>query len=162
MISIRNAELKDIEQIKEIYNEAVLNTTSTFDTEPKTTDERIKWLKSHDEIHPILVIELDEVIAGWASLSKWSEKPGYSNTAENSVYIKNEYQGKGLGSKLLSELLKQANDSGFHTVIACIADYNPASVKLHETAGYTKIGILKEAGMKFNKLIDVTLMQKIF
>jgi phosphinothricin acetyltransferase len=158
---IRKAGLSDLNDITEIYNEAILTTTSTFDTEPKTLEERKHWLESHDSLHPILVCEFENDIAGWASLSKWSDRSAYHKTVENSVYIKEKYRGHGFGTLLLQKILNNAKENGFHTVIARIADNNPASIRLHESAGFEKIGVMKEVGEKFNRLVDVMIMQKI-
>ena len=80
-----------------IYNEVVLTTTATFDTEVKTGSERRPWFEAHGERHPILVAESDGGVVGWASLSRWSERPAYDDTAETSFYVKAEYRGRGIG-----------------------------------------------------------------
>jgi phosphinothricin acetyltransferase len=161
MLIIRPAEIKDIESITEIYNEAIATTTATFDTEPKSLDEQRKWLESHDAKHPVIVAELKGAVAGWASLSPWSDRPAYSGTAENSVYVKSEHRGKGIGKKLLQHLLKEAEHSGIHSIIARIAEGNERSIKLHKDQGFEHIGVMKEVGVKFGRLLDVYLMQKI-
>lgn len=82
-LEIRRAELSDLEAITAIYNEAVLTTTATFDTEPKAAAERVAWFESHDDRHPILVAVSSGQLVGWASLSRWSERPAYDDTAEH-------------------------------------------------------------------------------
>jgi phosphinothricin acetyltransferase len=74
-LTIRLAQASDAAAIAEIYNEAILTTTATFDTEPKTVEEREQWLQSHDERHPVLVAEVDGRVLGWASLTIWSDRP---------------------------------------------------------------------------------------
>jgi len=96
-IQIRRAELADLEAITEIYNEAILTTTATFDTEPKTGAERLEWFQSHDERHPILVAVLGGRVIGWASLSKWSDRRAYDDTAETSFYVKADCRRRGVG-----------------------------------------------------------------
>src|SRR5205823_4527909 len=83
-ITIRRAGLDDLPAITAIYNEAIRGTTATFDTEPKAVAERLPWFESHDERHPILVAEADGEVVGWASLSRWSERRAYDDTAETS------------------------------------------------------------------------------
>ncbi len=162
MAIIRKANLTDLEAITEIYNDAILNTVATFDTQSKTMKEQREWFNSHDSKHPIMVIEKETDIIGWASLSEWSDRCAYSLAAEISIYIKKEYRGKGFGKRLLEAILQEGRKVGLHTVIARIVEGNKTSVHLFESFGFNHIGILKEVGRKFNKLLDVHLMQKIF
>jgi len=162
MLSIRPAEIKDIEAITKIYNEAVLKTTATFDTVIKTVEEQTIWLKSHDNSHPVIISELQGKVNGWASLSPWSDRIAYSKTAEISIYVKEEFRNQGYGKKLMSKILDDGKVSGLHTIIARIADGNQVSIKIHEAFGFKHIGVMKEVGEKFGKIIDVHLMQKIY
>ena len=162
MLLIRPAEIKDIEAITEIYNDAVLKTTATFDTEEKTLEEQTLWFNSHDERHPVIVSELQGKVNGWASLSPWSDRIAYSKTAEISIYVREEFRNQGYGKKLMSKILDDGKSAGLHTVIARIADSNAVSIKLHEDFGFKHIGVMKEAGEKFRRILDVYLMQKIY
>jgi len=159
---IRPAELADLNAITQIYNEAVRTTTATFDTEPKTVDERRIWFENHDQKHPIFVAELGGEVLGWASLSKWSDRPAYDGTAEISLYVKEEFRDRGIGKKLLEATVREGEKVGLHTVIARIAEGNEISVHLHESVGFKHIGIMREVGRKFGKLLDVYLMQKMY
>jgi phosphinothricin acetyltransferase len=162
MLTIRRAEPRDLESITAIYNDAVLKTVATFDTEPKTVEERASWLGKHGPRHPILVAESGETIAGWISLSEWSDRLAYSDTAEVSLYVAEELRGQGIGKKLLEAGLNEGREAGLHTIVSRIAGGNDTSVRLHESFGFHHIGIMKEVGRKFGNLIDVYLMQKIF
>lgn len=162
MISIRPAEIKDIEAITEIYNEAVLKTTATFDIEPKSVEEQTGWYKKHDGNHPVIVSELQGKVIGWASLSPWSDRIAYAKTAEISIYVKEEFRNQGYGKKLMTKILDDGEAAGLHTIIARIADGNKVSIRIHEAYGFKHIGIMKEAGVKFGKILDVYLMQKIY
>ena len=99
MIQIRAAEINDVPSITEIYNEAVLNTTATFDTEIKTLDNRIEWFNQHGAQHPVLVAIVKGEVAAWASLSRWSDRAAYDTTAEESVYVSKEFRNKGIGKQ---------------------------------------------------------------
>src|SRR5438552_3738830 len=94
-VQIRRAQLADLEAITDIYNDAILNTTATFDAEPKSPADRLKWFRAHDERHPILVAVEHGKVAGWSSLSKWSDRRAYDHTAETSFYVKAEFRGRG-------------------------------------------------------------------
>ncbi len=96
------------------------------------------------------------------SLSKWSDRCAYSDTAEISLYVKEEFQGKGIGKKLLEAIMQEGQKVGLHTVIARVAEDGKASIHLHESVDFEHIGIMREVGRKFGKLLDVHLLQKIY
>ena len=162
MLTIRRATLHDLGQITKIYNGAIEKTTATFDTEPKTLEEQESWFANHDAVHPILVAEQDSIIVGWASLSEWSDRCAYSDTAEISLYVKEEYRGKGIGKELMKAIIQEGQKTGLHTVIARIADGNDISIDLCKSFGFQHIGTMREVGKKFGKLLDVHLMQLIY
>ena len=119
---IRRAELADAEAITEIYNEAILATTATFDTEAKEVAERIEWLKLHDDRHPVLVALSENKIVGWSALSRWSERRAYDDTAETSFYVRSDFRARGIGRKLKEATIEEARRLGFHTLIARVAE----------------------------------------
>ena len=158
---IRRAVPADAQAIAEIYNEAILTTTATFDTEPKTVEDRADWLQAHDERHPVLVAVVGGTVIGWASLSRWSERPAYDGTAETSFYVHSTQRGRGIGWKLKEAIVDVARALEYHTLIARIAEGSGASIYLNERAGFVHVGTLKEVGRKFGRLLDVHIMQKI-
>jgi L-amino acid N-acyltransferase len=159
--AIRKADASDIDAITEIYNEAILTTTATFDIEPKSTEERRGWLQSHDERHPIVVAVVDGLVVGWASLSRWSERPAYHDTCETSFYVQSGYRNRGIGRMLKQAILEEAHRLRFHTVIARVAGESEVSLHLNESFGFVHVGTLKEVGKKFGKLLDVHILQKM-
>jgi len=158
---IRKAELADLGAIREIYNEAILNTTATFDTEPKSAEERLQWFQSHDERHPILVAVVDGSVVGWASITEWSDRQAYDDTGEASLYVKSEFRGRGIGRKLNAAIISEARRLRFHTLIARVAEGSEASIHLSESAGFVRVGTLKEVGRKFGRRLDVHVLQKM-
>jgi L-amino acid N-acyltransferase YncA len=162
MLTIRRALRDDLDSITEIYNDAVLKTVATFDTEPKIREEQEIWFADHDSRHPLLVAEKDGLILGWASLSKWSDRCAYSDTAEISFYVAEGQRGKGIGRALLEAIIIEGQREKMHTIIARIAEGNLVSIHLLESAGFEHIGIMSEVGKKFDKLLDVYLMQMIY
>lgn len=161
MINIRAAKESDIASITDIYNQAILRTTATFDTEIKTFNDRLIWWREHGTTHPVMVAE-EDVILGWASLSRWSERIAYNTTVELSVYVDEKHRRKGVGKLLLSNITGQGKQKGFHTIISRITKDNEVSIKMHEDAGYKYTGTLHEAGKKFGNFLDVLFYQIIF
>jgi len=160
-ITIRPAQPADAPAIAEIYNEAILTTTATFDTEPKTVDERTQWLQSHDARHPVLVAVVDGRVAGWSALTLWSDRPAYADTAETSFYVHSTRRGQGIGRKLKEAIIEEARRLGYHTLIARVAEGSDESLHLNESAGFVHVGTLKEVGRKFGRLLDVHILQKM-
>jgi phosphinothricin acetyltransferase len=161
MITIRQADDSDLDAITKIYNEAIRTTTATFDTEPKTVEDRRKWLASHDERHPVLVAEVEGAVVGWGCLSEWSDRPAYRDTAETSFYVAAAFRGRGIGRRLKEASIEEARRLGFHTLLARVAEGSEASLHLNESLGFMHIGTMKEVGRKFSRLLDVHILQKM-
>lgn len=162
MLTIRKATVADLPSITEIYNEAILNTTSTFDTEVKTLDDRKVWFTNRDENFPVIVAEREKQIVGYAALNKWSERKAYDVTAEISVYIHPDSRKQGIGKQLIEVLVAIGEQTQLQTILARITEGNDHSIYLHERNGFKTVGVLRRVGKKFGKLLDVTVMQKVF
>jgi phosphinothricin acetyltransferase len=157
--TIRLARAIDAVAIADIYNEAIASTTATFDTEPKSEEERLRWLDSHDNRHPVFVAESDGRVIGWAALTKWSDRPAYARTVESSFYVGRQFRGRGIGRALKVRLIEEARRLGFHTILALVAEGSDASIHLNKSVGFTHIGTMKEVGLKFGQRLDVHVMQ---
>ncbi|MBN1693815.1 N-acetyltransferase [candidate division WOR-3 bacterium] len=162
MLKIRTATKKDLPAITEIYNDVVLNTTATFHVEPQSNDEQENWFEKHTGKYTVIVAVENDAVIGWASLSPWSDRCAYGDTADIAIYIKGSSRGKGIGEKLIEELLKKGPENGLHTAIAKISSENETSMNLFKKSGFKHIGTMKEVGCKFGKVLDVHLMQIIF
>ncbi|MGH9920240.1 MAG: GNAT family N-acetyltransferase, partial [Nitrososphaerales archaeon] len=157
--AVRDARRTDLPTLLEIYNDAVLTSPATFDLEPLTLAQRKKWFSDHGRLHPLVVAESDERVVGYASLSPFRDKPGYSKSVEDSVYVHRDFQGKGVGTLLTKEILARAARLGYHTVVAGIVPPNEASVRLHEGLGFAYVGNFREVGFKFSRWQDVAFYQ---
>ena len=160
-ITIRLAEPGDLAAITEIYNEAIKTTTATFDTEPRSDSDQLSWFQSHHGRHPIIVAALNGTVVGWASISRWSERKAYDETGEVSFYVKSEHRGHGIGRRLTEAIVEEARKMKFHTLIARVAGESVVSLHLSTTSGFVEIGIMKEVGKKFGRLLDVHILQKM-
>jgi phosphinothricin acetyltransferase len=158
---VRLARPTDSEPILEIYNEAVLRSTATFDLVPRTESEQAAWMAEHGGPHPAVVATDGGLVVGFGSLSPYRDKHAYATTVENSVYVHGDHRRQGIGRALLEELLRLAARHGFHTVIARIGERNTASIGLHEACGFELVGVEREVGRKFNRWLDVSVLQRI-
>ena len=162
-MQIRHATRADLPGILEIYNEAVLNTTATYDYEPRTLEHRTQWFEERQrEAYPIFVA-VDEAgrVIGWSALNPFHARIGYRFTSENSVYVAADARGRGVGKLLLAPLIEGAKARGLHAIIAVIDAQNEASIRLHAAFGFEKVGLFKQTGFKFNRWLDVVYMERI-
>lgn len=160
MVQIRPATLADAEALARIYNAEVVGSTSTFDMVPRSVAEQRTWLVDRSGAHVVLVAEdEDGPIAGFAALSPFRDRPAYATTVESSIYVDSAHRRRGVGLELVDAIVDTARAHGFHSVIARIADSNPASVDLHARAGFDLVGVEREVGRKLNRWLDVTVMQ---
>jgi L-amino acid N-acyltransferase len=157
------ATQEHIQGIADIYNEAIANTTATFDTDPKTLDDRGEWLAAHGDRFPVLVAlaadPADCTVLGWASVSEYSPRPAYRFTGEESVYVRADARGQGIGKALLGALVEQARARGFRTLIGRVVAGNAASERAHACCGFEEVGRLREVGSKFGLWLDVLFLQ---
>ncbi|MDO8615563.1 MAG: N-acetyltransferase family protein [Dehalococcoidia bacterium] len=155
----RPATDADLPAILDIYNEQVLNSTATFDLEPSSPAAQREWVKQFSHPYVLLVAERRGEVLAWGCLTTGGAKPGYRYTTEDSVYVRADQRRSGLGRQILVALIEAATANGFHTIIARIADDNPASVRLHESLGFVHVGREREVGYKFERWLDVAVMQ---
>lgn len=158
---VRLATVDDVEATREIYNLEVTESTVTFDLVPRTAAEQREWLTARSGAHAVLVAEDQGEIVGFASLSPFRDRPAYSTTVEDSVYVRRDQQGHGIGKLLLTELVALATSHGFHAMIARIVGGHEASIALHRAAGFDVVGTEREVGRKFGRWLDVVEMQRL-
>ena len=159
-LRIRRALIGDALVICEIYNHEVQFETSTFDLVPRTLEYQEAWITARSgAFSAIVCVTPEDEVVGFGALSEYRDRAAYSTSVENSVYVKRDLGRRGIGRLILSTLLEQAADSGFHVVMARIEATGTASRALHESCGYSLVGIEREIGRKFGKWLDVALMQ---
>jgi L-amino acid N-acyltransferase len=160
---IRAAEPIDAEAIRAIYNREVEGSTVTFDMVERSLEEQLAWISEHSGGHPAIVAvdEKSGQILGFGSLTAYRPRPAYSITVEDSVYVRDDSRGLGLGQALLEELVRLAGLHGYHSIIARIVGDHEASIKLHASAGFLQVGRETEVGRKHGRWLDVVLMQRM-
>ena len=160
---VRPATERDLPHMLEIYNHYVLNSTVTFDEDRLTLKEmRTKFRDVERLGFPWLVaVSPTGMILGYAYVTPWKAKAAYRYTVEDSIYLSPAATGKGIGRALMSRMLDDATAAGIKEVIAVIADKGAdASIAMHESFGFTKIGEMGKVGFKFGRWLGTVLMQK--
>ena len=142
-MTIRDAIEVDLPAIVEIYNASIPGRTATADTEPVSIESRRDWFRDHDPTKRPLWVAVDgEAVAGWISFQSFYGRPAYHATAEISVYVAPALQRKGIGRELLARAVERARRLGITTLLAFIFGHNEASLRLFESFGFQRWGVL--------------------
>jgi L-amino acid N-acyltransferase len=164
-LTLRLASLGDAEQIRQIYNYEVGNTLATFDLVPRSLADQQRWITDRSGAFAAIVAvdsaDAHGDIVGFGSLSPYKERAAYRTSVEDSVYVRRDRGGLGIGKLILSELLRIGAASGFHAVFGRITASSEASIALHRSCGFELVGIEREVGRKFNRWLDVAIMQAL-
>lgn len=159
---IRNAVTEDLPQMLEIYNDIILNTTAIYDYDAHTLEMRTNWFNDRMKQNlPVIVAVDNEEIVGFGSFGLFRAWAAYKFSVEHSVYVKNNQRGKGIGRMVLSQLIVEAENRNFHTMLAGIDASNEASIRLHEQLGFKEVAHFKEVGYKFDRWLDLKFHQLI-
>lgn len=157
---IRHIQEKDLQDILNIYNDAILNSTAIYSYHPQTLENRQIWYKQKmDEGYPIIVCEMDNKVVGFATFGPFRAWPAYKYTIEHSIYVDNNYRKKGIGTSLMKELIAIANEREYMTLIAGIDASNEKSIAMHKNFGFVHSGTIEKAGFKFNRWLDLAFYQ---
>jgi L-amino acid N-acyltransferase YncA len=158
-MQLRLATLDDAAAIRAIYNLEVESSTATFDLVARSLEEQRTWIAARQgAFSAVVAAEAGEVV-GFASLSPYKERAAYRTTVEDSVYVRRDRQGRGVGRLLLDHVVELAAASGFHAVMARIEAGSEASRALHAACGFELVGVEREVGRKFGRWLDIALMQ---
>lgn len=162
-LTFRKATKDDAPALVDIYNHYVETSTVTFDLDPWTVADMEHKLDAVTKLSmPFVVAEVNGEVIGYGYLSTWRDKCAYETTMENTLYLRSDSRGLGIGGVLLEELVKRGAAAGVREIIAVIsasADASP-SIRLHEKAGFTKVGEMPNVGRKFDEWLGVVMLQK--
>ena len=156
--SVRDATLDDLRPIMGIYNWAVNQTFATIDSEPLDAEEAQEWWHMHGKRSKLLVATDDTGVIGWARLLPWKQR-GF-DVVECLVYVDPVHHGRGIGAALLKVLTQEAVDLGYRTIVASVATDNRAGLALFTAAGFEVVGTIRNAAHKFDRWMDITLVQR--
>jgi phosphinothricin acetyltransferase len=158
---VRRAQARDAAAVAEIYNQGILARGATFETEPRSEEERRAVIEKGDPRFPILVADLDGRVAGWASLTQHSPRHCYRGIAEISVYIDAAARGRGVGTALMSALIDEARRLGFWKLVSRAFLFNAASRALCARAGFREVGIYERHARLDGKWLDVVIVERL-
>jgi phosphinothricin acetyltransferase len=161
-MKIRPVQPEDIPNILEIYTEAVLYGTASWEIAPPNLGEMQQRVqKVLEGGYPYLVATIDDCVVGYTYASSYRPRVGYRFTCENSVYVDKNWQGMGIGKQLLTSLIQSCSEKGYKQMIAIIGDSaNVASIRLHQAMGFERVGLLPKIGYKFDRWLDSVMMQR--
>ena len=159
-MQIRDAVEADFEEITAIYNDVLTNSTAIYNDRPASVGDRIAWWRTRLEQHyPVFVTTDGERMCGFGSYGDFRSWPGYRYTVEGTVHVASGLRGQGVGSQLLNALIAHAHQAGKHSMIAGVDSENTASLRFLERFGFERVGLLREVGYKFERFLDLVLLQ---
>jgi phosphinothricin acetyltransferase len=160
MIRFEEIKEQDLPAVKEIYDWYIANSVATFHTEPISVEGLKDIIYFNHPFYKAYLIYSDDCLSGYCFTTYFKKRQAYDRTAEVTLYLKPEYQRKGLGSLALEHLEKQAKKNGLKNLIGIITGENTASIALFEKMGYLKCAHYKNVGEKFGRILDVVAYQK--
>ena len=159
-VTVRDCEPRDLDVVHALHVDAVLHSTAIWQEEPHPRSYFDGWLAERQtDGYPVIVAEVDGRVAGYATYSQWRPHQGYRLTVEHSVYVVEEFRGRGVATTLMGALVERATAEGRHVMIAGICSTNAGSIALHERLGFTTVAVVPEVGRKFDRWLDLTLMR---
>lgn len=165
MTTTRPATLTDTTAIRDLFNALIPTTTIAWRDHLATPDEMRNWLIARQDAgDPVLVAETDGVVAAyacWARFRGGDMFPGYRHTVEHTIHVDGRYHGQGIGRSLLDALMDEAARRGVHVMVAGVDSDNVASIDYHRSMGFAEVGRMPEVGRKFDRWLDLVLMQRI-
>lgn len=170
-MTIRDATIDDVPAITGLYNALIPTTTVAWTESLQTTDERAHWLtRQWESGFPVLVHLSDPANGGAAEVVGFAAYghfrgagmwPGYRFTVEHTIHIREDQWGRSVGRVLLEALMTRARTNGMHVMVGAVDGANTASIEFHRRMGFTEVGRMPEVGRKFDRWLDLVLMQRI-
>ncbi len=146
-----------------IFNEAIANSTALYDYKARTPESMVGWFDAKVRgRYPVLGVEDDAgQLMGFASFGSFRPHPAYKYTVEHSVYVDARFRGQGVGRMLLGAIILAAEQQDYHVMVGGIDAANEVSIRLHESLGFRACGIVRHAGFKFGRWLDLAFYQLI-
>ena len=161
-LKVRHCGPGDYDAVVSIYNHYIEHSQATFDITPYSVGARASWFAQFSEDGPyqLLVASADRQVLGYCCSTEFKSRAAYDISVETSAYVAPDTVGKGIGAKLYTELFEHLDGIGLHGAYAGVTLPNDASVRMHESQGFRKIGIFEEVGRKFDRYWSVAWFEK--
>lgn len=160
-VSIRPATETDMAAVLDIYNHEVRHSTATYQYADRTLDEQVEqWRQKQRDGHGFFVAEsMAKEVVGYSSYGMFRPREGWRFTCEHSVYLHEDWRGRGVARLLMPPVMAHARKRGFHAMVGVVDAANAASVRMHEAMGFTVAGVIRQGGYKFDRWLDVAFVQ---
>jgi len=160
---VRCERTRHSDAILAILNDAIVNSTALYDYRPRTADNMVSWFVAKEQKDfPVIGVENESgELMGFASYGTFRAWPAYKYSVEHSVYVDGRFRGQGLGRMLLKAIVAEAEKQDYHVMIGGIDAANQVSIRLHESLGFTSCGVIRQAGFKFGRWLDLAFYQLI-
>ena len=151
------------EPILAIFNDAIVNSTALYVYKPRTMADMATWFETKAKgNYPVIGLVTDSgELMGFGSYGPFRAFPAYKYTVEHSVYVATKFRGRGLGRRLLEEVIAAAKAQNYHTLVGVIDSQNEVSIGLHESVGFSHAGTIRQSGFKFGRWLDIVFYQLI-
>jgi phosphinothricin acetyltransferase len=160
-VAIRDVRDKDASEIADLYAHHVLHGTASYEIEPPSVGETLAKIRRIVTAGwPFLVAETGGDVAGYAYVTQFRDRPAYRFACENSIYVRHDLTGRGVGKLLLEALVERASSFGFKQIVAVVGGAEPASIGLHARCGFAEVGRLNQVGWKKDRWLDTVYMQR--
>jgi phosphinothricin acetyltransferase len=160
-LHVRAATPADAAAIAEIYNQGIADRVATYETEPRSAEERRAWLESLGGRYPVVVAEVDDRVVGWAAAGAYRTRDCYRGIGEFSIYVHRDWRGQGVGDRLLAALIAEAERLGFWKLVSRIFPFNTASRALCRKHGFREVGIYEKHAKLDGAWLDVVIVERL-
>ncbi len=160
---VRCERARHSDAILAILNDAIVNSTALYDYQPRTAQNMVQWFDAKDQKNfPVFGAENERgELMGFASYGTFRAWPAYKYSVEHSVYVDARFRGQGVGRALLAAIVAAAEKQDYHIMVGGIDASNQVSIRLHESLGFTSCGVIRQAGFKFGRWLDLAFYQLI-
>jgi L-amino acid N-acyltransferase YncA len=158
---IRPAAPTDASVTAAIYNQGIIERSSTFETALRSAEDMLERIKAAARFPLLVVTDSNEVVIGWAGLSAYRTRACYKGVAEFSIYIEAQARGRGAGKRLLNGLVQEASALGYWKLLSRVFPFNAASRALCRSCGFREVGTYEKHAQLDGSWLDVVIVERL-